>query len=70
MKIQPFGDNSLLISFEEEISESTNQKVVSLFQILEQIEGISFQIPAYHSLTVGIDQSHWSLNEATIYKDI
>jgi len=67
MKIQPFGDSSLLISYENEISEMTNQKVIALFQLLESKKGITFQIPAYNSLTVGIDQDIWSLHEATIF---
>lgn len=67
MKIQPFGDSSLLISFENEINEMTNQKVIALFHLLESKKGITFQIPAYNSLTVGIDQDIWSLHEATIF---
>ena len=67
MKIQPFGDSSLLVSFEEEISETTNQKVIALFQLLENKKGLCFQIPAYNSLTIGIDPKVWNLSDATIF---
>ena len=67
MRIQPFGDSSLLVSFEKEISTTTNQKVISLFKAIELKEGVAFLIPAYNSLTVGINQQIWSLHEATIF---
>ena len=67
MKIQPFGDSSLLISFEDKISEQTHRKVISLFQLLDGKKEVTFQIPAYNSLTVGINLNLWNLHEATIY---
>ncbi len=67
MKIQPFGDSCLLVSFEREISITTNQKVIALFKAIEFKKGIEFLIPAYNSLTIGINQEIWSLHEATIY---
>ena len=66
MRIQPFGDSALIVTFENTISNTINQKVTSLYHALEKKHGFTYQIPAYNSLTIGLDKSIWSFSEATI----
>lgn len=66
MKIQPFGENALLVTFEKAISQDVNQKVISLYGALKKTEGISYLIPAYNSLTIGIVKEQVTLAEATL----
>jgi len=53
----PYGEEALLINFEQEIEETIHQQVIALKTAIEQAQlpGISFLIPAYCSLTVGYD---------------
>lgn len=53
----PYGDSALLINFEQKIDEEINQNVMALHHALEVagIEGITFLIPAYCSITIGFD---------------
>ncbi len=57
MIFQPFGDNALLINFEQVIDIQINQKVIELAQNIDaaQWQEITFLIPAYCSLTVGFN---------------
>lgn len=64
MKIQPFGDRAIIITFEKEISKLTNQKVIGLYNTLKAEKRISYLIPAYNSLTVGIKTEEWTLGNA------
>lgn len=64
MKIQPFGDSALLITFEKVIDITVNQKVINLYLTLKAKVGFDYLIPAYNSLTVGVDRSIWSLSDA------
>lgn len=66
MKIQPFGDTALLITFEKVIEEEVNQKVINLYRSLKGKKGFDYLIPAYNSLTIGIDKSIWTLQEAIL----
>ena len=56
--ILPYGDQALLINFEQKIDPAINATVIDLQQWIEaaKIEGIQFMIPAYCSLTIGFDQ--------------
>ncbi len=67
MRIQPFGDSALLVTFENIISEEVNQKVISLFHVLEKSDGFNSLIPAFNSLTIGVNKTIWSLTEATSF---
>jgi len=55
--IQPLGDHAITVTFGDTIDESINQKVLALFNYLQQknIEEIKDYIPAYASLTVVYD---------------
>lgn len=64
MKIQPFGDCALLISFEKRIDEVINQEVIRLYHTLKNSGYFTFLTPAYCSLTVGIDRSKFTISEA------
>ena len=58
MNILPYGDQAVLVNFEEKIDIEINQKVHQLHQeiLSENIDGITFCIPAYCSLTIGFDK--------------
>jgi inhibitor of KinA len=55
MKIIAFGDNALLVNFEQSIDLATNQKVIDLALYLKSKPEVTYLIPAYCSLTVGFD---------------
>ena len=65
MKIQPFGDRALLISFEKRIDPEINQEVINLYHTLKASGHFTFLTPAYCSLTVGIDRTQYTISEAT-----
>ena len=65
MKIQTYGDSALIIKFEDEISLEISRKVISLYQNLEKTQQFQFIIPAYNSITVGLDKRKTSFKEAT-----
>lgn len=53
--IKIYGDQAILINFEQQIDTAINAAVVALQNAINQanIDGITFLIPAYCSLTVG-----------------
>ena len=53
--IIPYGDQAILINFEQKIDANINAKVIGLNNAIEsaKIKGITFLIPAYCSLTIG-----------------
>ena len=55
---KPFGDQALLINFEQKIDSSINDSVIELVSKIQKasIIGITFLTPAYCSLTVGLIQ--------------
>jgi len=65
MKIQPFGDKALLVTFEKKIDPEINQQVISLYHTLKASGKFTFLTPAYCSLTVGIDRTQYAISEAT-----
>mgnify|MGYP000109043741 CR=1 FL=1 len=65
MRIDPFGDSALLITFDREISELVNQEVISLYKRLQRIDGFQYLIPAYNSLTIGLDLKQWNFERAS-----
>ena len=58
MIYMPYGDSAMLINFEQKIDAAINQKVMSLHHALQVsgIDGITFLIPAYCSITIGFDK--------------
>ena len=56
--IKLYGDQAILINFEQKIDPAINAAVIALKNAIEQakIEGITFMIPAYCSLTIGYNQ--------------
>jgi len=56
MNIQAYGDSALLINFEQKINVKIHNLVKSYFNSIKDIEGISYQIPAYCSITVVFDK--------------
>lgn len=65
MRIDPFGDSALIVTFERVISEEVNQQVISLYKKLEGMDGFIYLIPAYHTLTVGLDHKVWNFDRAS-----
>ena len=61
-EIIPFGETSLLINFVQEIDPMVHDQVLGLYSTLNQlsIQGITFCIPAYCSLTIGFEPSIWT----------
>jgi len=55
MQIQPFGEQALLINFEQSISSDINDKVLQLADAIEaqSFPAIAYLIPAYCSMAVG-----------------
>lgn len=55
MTFHIYGDNALLINFVQKIDTTTNTQVIALQTALKKsaIQGLTFFIPAYCSLTVG-----------------
>ena len=57
IKILPYGEQALLINYEQKISLEIHRKVMGLQEQIVQakIEAIQYIIPAYCSLTIGFD---------------
>jgi len=53
--IKLYGDQAILINFEQKIDPAINAAVIALKDAIEAatIAGITFMIPAYCSLTIG-----------------
>jgi len=53
--IKIYGDQAILINFEQQIDTTINAAVIALQNSVDQanIDGISYMIPAYCSLTIG-----------------
>ena len=56
-QIYPCGDHAVTIALGDAIDTAINQKIISLFHLLEEqkIEGVKDIIPAYHTLTLVYD---------------
>lgn len=55
MQCIPYGSKALLVNFKQSIDPKINAQVVALQTYLKHQEGITYQIPAYCSLTIGFD---------------
>ncbi|HLF44912.1 MAG TPA: 5-oxoprolinase subunit PxpB [Chitinophagaceae bacterium] len=56
-KIFPLGDAALIVDFGNSISDTVNDRVISLFKKLQQqpVRGMTEAVPAYSSLTIYYD---------------
>lgn len=56
--IKLYGDQAILINFEQKIDPAINAAVIALKNAIEQakINGITYMIPAYCSLTIGYNR--------------
>ncbi len=70
IKMEPFGDRAILISFKSQISRRVNRKVWALEGIIKKanFEWLVEMIPAYHSLTVIYNP--WNVSYEEAKKDI
>lgn len=64
MRIEPFGQSAVLISFEKEINLNVHNQVLQLYNKCKSKDLYTFFIPAYNSLTLGIDLNKISLSDA------
>ncbi|OEK05134.1 5-oxoprolinase subunit PxpB [Roseivirga misakiensis] len=65
MRVDPFGDSALIVTFDREISIEVNQRVIALYQKLKSNPTFNFLIPAYNSLTLGLSSNATSFEEAS-----
>jgi len=63
MKIIPYGEDGVLVNFEQHITPEVNNKVNNLAAILEKHDFIKCLIPAYCSLTITFDPDKTSFTE-------
>lgn len=63
MEIIPYGDNALLINFEQKIDTEIHQVVKAYHLAIQNIDEVLYQIPAYCSITVIFDQKSTSYEE-------
>ena len=63
--IIPFGENAVLVNFEQRIDEHINGAVIQLGDAIKakQIQGVTALIPAYCSLTVCYDREKASFED-------
>lgn len=63
--IIPFGENAVLVNFEQRIDEQINGAVIQLGDAIntKQIQGVTALIPAYCSLTVCYDREKISFED-------
>lgn len=62
MKIQPYGDSALLVTFEKKIDPEISRQVIGLQRALKDHAGITYSIPAYQSLTLGFNSTYLNYN--------
>ena len=68
MTFHPYGENALLINFEQRIDTAINEQVIALKQaiIATKLPNITFLIPAYCSLTVGYKAAEMDFKTARL----
>lgn len=69
MDIKAFGEQSILVNFEQKIDLAVHAKVMALKRALEHapIEGIQYFIPAYCSLNIGYDPAILDIDSLKTY---
>lgn len=68
MQIKPYGDQALIVEFENKIDVAISNQVITMYHALKGIKGIKYLIPAYHTLTIGLNRDKTETN--FIYKEI
>jgi len=63
IKIQEFGDGALLINFEQKIDAQIHHLVKSYFHLINDLTEVTYQIPAYCSITVVFDEYQTSFQQ-------
>ncbi|MFY0592525.1 5-oxoprolinase subunit PxpB [Roseivirga sp.] len=65
MRIDPYGDSALIVTFDREISKEVNQQVVNLYRNLKKDASFNSLIPAYNSLTLSYNRSSINFEKAS-----
>jgi inhibitor of KinA len=55
LRVKPYGDQALAVEFDNKIDVEVNNQVITLYRHLQGLHGIKYLIPAYHTLTIGLD---------------
>ena len=57
MELQPYGDQAILINFQQKVHLDVNQQVMDIYHTIKhsKLPGVTFLIPAYCSLVIGYD---------------
>jgi inhibitor of KinA len=63
IEIKEFGDGALLINFEQKIDSSIHTLVKSYYHLLSDLEAVTYQIPAYCSITVVFDKNQTTFDK-------
>lgn len=65
MHINPFGDQGLIIQFENKIDPAIHASIMRFLHELKSrdLEGIHYYVPAFASITVGYDSSLWHFED-------
>lgn len=64
MRIEAYGQSAILVSFEKKIDLKVHNKVLQLYERCKAAPEFTFFIPAYHTLTLGIDLNQITLSDA------
>jgi len=62
MTIQAYGDNALLINFDQKIDPEIHRIVKMYYTKIGELDDVKYQIPAYCSITVVFDQNNTTFN--------
>lgn len=64
MNFLPYGDQAILVNFDQEIDVTIHERVSSFEKAIQaaNLKGINFVIPAYCSLTIGYDVTIWQFS--------
>jgi inhibitor of KinA len=65
--IHSYGESALLVNFEQRIDREIHKKVVALSNTLRGLDGITYMVPAYCSLTVVYDRNQMSYQHLKAY---
>jgi inhibitor of KinA len=77
MKIKPYGENGLLVQWEDKIDPKINGEVHQLNRLIQEagFNGLSYTVPAYCSLTIVFAKPDFDWREVsetihTLYENI
>jgi inhibitor of KinA len=63
IEIKEFGDGALLINFEQKIDNTIHTLVKNYSHLLDELSAVTYQIPAYCSITVAFDKTQTTFEE-------